>query len=128
METLTTSGITISVVAQYLPAHSNPRNRKLTFGYKICIANGTDHTVQLLRRHWHIWDGDNTKREVEGEGVVGVQPVLEPGASYTYASFCNLTCDIGKMHGSYLMMRLDNEQMFHVLIPLLKLIAPFKMN
>jgi ApaG protein len=128
METLTTSGITISVVAQYLAGHSNPRARKVAFGYKICITNGTEHTVQLLSRHWHIWEADNARREVTGEGVVGVQPVLEPGVSYTYASFCTLACEVGKMYGTYTMLRRDNGELFTVKIPEFKLIASFRMN
>ena len=128
METLTTNGITVSVETQYLPAHSNPREQKFIFGYHIVIENGSPYTVQLLRRHWVIRDADNRLREVEGEGVIGQQPVMHPGDSHEYASFCNLDTEIGKMHGTYLMKRLDDESHFEVTIPEFKMVAPFRLN
>jgi ApaG protein len=128
MEILTTNGITISVETQYLPAHSNPREEKFIFGYHIVIENGSPYTVQLLRRHWLIKDADGRLREVEGEGVIGQQPVLEPGESHEYASFCNLRTDLGKMRGAYLMKRRDDDSLFEVAIPEFRMVAPFKMN
>jgi len=128
MEILTSNGITVSVITQYLPTHSNPRERKFIFGYQIRIENGTAQTVQLLHRYWHIWDADNTVKEVDGEGVVGVQPILAPGESYAYTSFCNLACEIGKMRGKYLMIQLDTKNTFEVQIPEFKMVAPFRLN
>ncbi len=128
METFTTNGITVSVETQYLPAHSNQREQKFIFGYHIVIENGSPYTVQLLRRHWIIQDADGRLREVEGEGVIGVQPVIAPGKSHEYASFCNLTTEIGKMRGTYLMKRGDDGSLFEVAIPEFRMTAPFKMN
>lgn len=128
METLTTNGITVSVETQYLPAHSNSRAQKFIFGYHIVIENGSPFTVQLLRRHWVIQDADGRLREVEGEGVIGQQPVIEPGDSHEYASFCNLNTEIGKMHGTYLMKRRDDDSLFEVAIPEFKMVAPFRLN
>lgn len=128
METLTTNGITVSVETQYLPAHSDPRAQKFIFGYHIVIENGSPYTVQLLRRHWVIMDADGQVREVDGEGVIGQQPVMQPGESHEYASFCNLSTEIGKMHGTYLMKRHDNESLFEVTIPAFKMVAPFRLN
>ena len=128
MQTCTTNGITITVETQYLPAHSNPRVDKFIFGYLITIENGSMHTVQLLRRQWHITDSDGSRREVEGEGVVGLQPVIAPGESHRYTSFCNLDTAFGKMDGSYLMSRIDDNSFFDARIPEFLLMAPFKMN
>ena len=128
METLTTNGITVSVQTQYLPEHSNQRAEKFIFGYHITIENGSPHTVQLLRRHWIIQDSDGQIREVEGDGVVGQQPVLEPGDSHAYSSYCPLRTEIGKMSGTYLMIRQDNESLFEVAIPEFRMAAPLKLN
>lgn len=128
METLTTNGITVSVETQYLSAHSNPREEKFIFGYHIVIENGSPFTVQLLRRRWIIQDADGRLREVEGEGVIGQQPVIEPGASHEYASFCNMQTDIGKMRGTYLFTRRDDGSLFEVTIPEFRMVAPFRMN
>ncbi|MCE7921489.1 MAG: Co2+/Mg2+ efflux protein ApaG [Haliscomenobacteraceae bacterium CHB4] len=128
MEALTTNGITVSVETQYLPAHSNQRAHKFIFGYHIVIENGSPFTVQLLRRHWVIQDADGQLREVEGDGVIGQQPVIPPGDSHEYASFCNLDTEIGKMHGTYLMKRRDDDSLFEVAIPEFKMVASFKLN
>lgn len=128
METLTTNNITVSVETEYLAAHSNPRDGKFIFGYHITIENRSPHTVQLLRRHWIIMDSDGVLREVEGEGVVGLQPVLAPGEIHGYSSFCNLDTAIGKMSGTYLMVRLDDDSRFEASIPEFRMIAPFVLN
>lgn len=128
METLTTNGITVSVETQYLPSHSNPRDLKFIFGYHIAIENGSPFVVQLLRRHWVIQHADGRIREVEGEGVIGEQPVLNPGERHEYSSFCDLDTEIGKMHGTYLMTRRDDGSLFEVAIPEFRMTAPFRMN
>lgn len=128
MEIQTTNGITVSVQTQYLPMHSNPREGKLIFGYHISIENGSPYTVQLLRRHWVIQEASGEIREVEGEGVIGQQPVINPGESHEYTSFCNLCSEMGKMSGTYLMNRRDDDTLFEVVIPEFRMIAPFKLN
>jgi ApaG protein len=128
MEILTTNGITVSVETQYLPAHSDPRASKFIFGYFITIENGSPHVVQLLSRYWMIHDAATTMREVKGDGVVGQQPILQPGERYSYSSYCDLGAEIGKMQGVYTMIRTDNHTNFEVAIPEFKLIAPFKLN
>ena len=128
METLTTNNITVSVETEYLAAHSNPREGKFIFGYHITIENGSPHTVQLLRRHWVILDSDGIMREVEGDGVVGLQPVLAPGEVHGYSSFCNLSTEIGKMSGTYLMSRAEDNSLFEASIPEFRMVAPFKLN
>ncbi len=128
MATRTTNGITVSVETQYLDEHSDPRYNKYIFGYHITIENASPHTVQLMRRHWVIQDGNGQLRDVEGEGVVGQQPVLEPGAVHAYTSFCNLSSEFGKMSGTYLMSRADDGSLFEVAIPEFQMAAPFKSN
>jgi ApaG protein len=128
MDVQTTNGITVSVQTQYLPMHSNPRAGKLIFGYHIAIENGSLHTVQLLRRRWVIQEASGEIREVEGEGVIGQQPIIPPGESHEYTSFCNLCSEMGKMSGTYLMTRRDNGSLFEVTIPEFQMVAPFKLN
>jgi ApaG protein len=96
--------------------------------YQPDIENVGNHAVQLMRRHWHIFDSNGTLREVEGEGVVGLQPIIEPGQSHEYVSGCNLKTDMGSMKGEYQMLRLVDEVLFDVAIPEFYLIAPYKLN
>ncbi|WP_181305401.1 Co2+/Mg2+ efflux protein ApaG [Rufibacter sp. XAAS-G3-1] len=128
MDTKTTQGVTVNVTTNYLPDYSSPAQQHFVFAYKITIQNNSEFTVKLLRRHWHIYDSNNEVREVEGEGVVGQQPVLEPGESHQYVSGCNLKTSIGKMAGTYLMERLVDGRQFHVTIPEFTLIIPYKLN
>ena len=98
------------------------------FAYKITIENNNEFSVKLLRRHWHIYDSNGSLREVEGEGVVGIQPIIAPGASYQYISGCNLRSEMGKMQGTYLLENQHNKRKFNVSIPAFEMQAPFKMN
>jgi ApaG protein len=123
-----TEGVKVSVETTYQPEYSNPANENFMFAYKIQIENLGDYSVQLLRRHWVIFDSNGTRREVEGEGVVGLQPVIEPGQHHEYVSGCNLKTDMGGMQGSYQMKRLVDEEIFDVKIPEFSLIAPYKLN
>jgi ApaG protein len=82
----------------------------------------------LHRRHWYIFDSNGSYREVEGEGVVGVQPTLQPGEKYHYVSGCNLRTEMGKMKGNYQMENLNNKKIFAVNIPEFEMIAPCKNN
>ena len=128
MQTLTTKGIQISVEPFYLPDESEPINHRFVYAYRISINNRSAHTVQLLRRHWHIVESNGVRREVEGEGVIGQQPTLAPGEGYQYSSWCPLMTDVGKMYGTFLMLRPDDGTRFEVRIPEFKLLPPFKMN
>lgn len=121
-------GITISVETYYQPEYSNPVNNEFMFAYRITIENNNVFPVQLLRRHWFIYDSNGTMREVEGEGVVGVQPQINPGESYKYVSGCNLRSEIGKMSGTYQMENVNNKKGFNVIIPSFDMCAPFKLN
>lgn len=128
MDTKTTEGVKITVTTNYLPDYSSPVQQHYVFAYKINIENNSEFTVKLLRRHWFIHDTAGTVREVEGEGVVGQQPTLEPGDSHEYVSGCNLKTGLGKMRGTYLMERLVDGKQFKVTIPEFTLIVPYKLN
>ncbi len=128
METLITKGIKVSVETQYQSAYSRPLEMKYVFSYHIKIENLSNDTVQLLRRHWYIFDSNGVIREVEGEGVIGKQPILQPGESHEYASWSPLMTEMGKMYGSYLFVRESDEEQFRVQIPEFFLLAPFKLN
>ena len=99
-----TRGIRVQVLSEYAPERSDPRNGQWFFLYTIEITNESDETVQLISRHWIITDADGRTEEVRGAGVVGQQPVLGPGESFTYTSGCPLTTPFGKMEGTYQMV------------------------
>jgi ApaG protein len=121
-------GIEISVETFYQPDYSNPISGEYMFAYRITIDNHNEFAVKLHRRHWNIFDSNGTHREVEGEGVVGVQPSMQPGEKYQYVSGCNLRTEMGKMYGTYLMENLNSKTTFDVNIPVFEMIVPFKMN
>jgi ApaG protein len=123
-----TKGVKITVRTNFQPGYSRPEMNHFLFTYKILIENRSEYSVQLLRRHWYIFDSNGEHREVEGDGVVGQQPVLMPNEVYEYESACNLTTDIGKMKGKYEMMRIIDKEHFEVEIPEFKLIAPQRLN
>ena len=121
-------GIEISVETFYQPDYSNPLQSEFMFAYRITIENRNNFPVKLHRRHWQIFDSNGQNREVEGDGVVGVQPTLESGKQFQYVSGCNLRTEMGRMHGQYKMENLHSKTMFFVNIPPFEMIVPFKMN
>ena len=112
----TTENITVTVRPVYLDGQSNQIQRKFVFAYFIRIENNGGDQVQLLRRHWYITNSNGDVQEVEGEGVIGEQPVIPPGGHHEYSSFCILETFEGSMEGTYLMERAGGEQ-FSVTIP-----------
>ena len=104
MSDTTTRGVRVVVRSEYVPERSSPADAQYFFAYRIRISNAGEETVQLLSRHWVITDGDGRVEHVRGPGVVGEQPVLEPGGSFEYTSFCPLPTPIGSMHGTYQMV------------------------
>jgi ApaG protein len=123
-----TEGVKVSVESFYQPDYSNPVNSEYMFAYRINIENKNDFPVKLLRRHWYIFDSNASHREVEGEGVVGVQPQINAGEQYQYISGCNLKTEMGKMYGTYLMEDIATKKQFSVNIPVFEMVVPFKMN
>jgi len=128
MVTEITQGIKVSVETEYQPAYSSPSQHHFVFTYRITIENQSEYTIQLMRRHWNIYDAGYMMREVEGEGVVGQQPVLEPGQLHQYVSGCNLKSGIGKMVGTYQMERVVDGTKMLVNIPEFTMIAPLRLN
>jgi ApaG protein len=104
-----TRGVRVRVRCQHAPEQSDPPAGRWFFVYTITITNESDETVQLMTRHWLITDGDNHVQEVKGPGVIGVQPVLEPGQSHTYSSGCPLGTPFGVMEGTYQMVSASGE-------------------
>ena len=121
-------GVEITVETFYQSGYSNPTNHEFMFAYRITIYNHNPFTVQLLKRHWFIYDSNGEQRDVDGDGVVGEQPILKQGEHYTYVSGCNLRTEMGKMQGHYTMENQNNKQLFKVNIPAFDLIVPAKMN
>lgn len=118
-----TRGIIVRVSVSYLPEQSEPQRGRWFWAYHIRIENESDETVQLLTRHWIITDGRGARHAVEGEGVVGEQPVIPPAGSFDYVSGCPLATPTGSMQGSYHMIAADGST-FDVAIPKFALIAP----
>ena len=112
----TTEDITIKVYTVYLDGQSDPLVRKFVFAYFVRVENHGVEEVQLLRRHWYINHAGGRVEEVEGEGVVGKQPVILPGKSHEYNSFCILETYEGTMEGTYLFLRGKGEY-FRAAIP-----------
>jgi ApaG protein len=123
----TTDGVTVRVSVSYLPEQSEPERGRWFWAYHIRLENEGLEMVQLLTRHWTITDGRGARHTVEGEGVVGEQPVIEPGASFDYVSGCPLATPSGAMHGNYRMVREDGA-IFDVEIPRFSLFAPAVLN
>ncbi|HSD25747.1 MAG TPA: Co2+/Mg2+ efflux protein ApaG [Vicinamibacteria bacterium] len=104
MSDTTTRGVRVEVRTAYVPERSSPADSHYFFSYRIRISNVGEETVQLRSRHWVISDGDGNVEHVRGPGVVGEQPVLEPGEAFEYTSFCPLPTPIGSMQGTYQMV------------------------
>lgn len=124
----TSHGITISAFAKYEEEYSNPELERYIFSYKINITNNSDFPVQLLSRKWEIFDAHGHIRLVEGAGVVGQQPIIEPNEDFAYSSWCPLITPLGKMKGFYQMNRLVDNEMLEVKIPEFTLVCPFIQN
>ncbi len=120
---VTTHGVTVRVSVSYLPEQSEPARGRWFWAYHIRLENEGTQAVQLLTRHWVITDGRGARHSVEGEGVVGEQPLIEPGGSFDYVSGCPLSTPTGAMQGSYRMIAADGET-FDADIPRFPLHAP----
>ena len=124
----TTEGVSITVETLFQEEHSKLIGSEYFFSYKITIHNSSEFPIQLLSRFWNIVDSNGQFRFVEGQGVVGKQPIIEPGDSYQYVSGVDLQTEIGKMYGEFRMENKFNKRLFTVNIPEFKLITPFKLN
>jgi ApaG protein len=121
-------GVEVSIESFFQKDYSNPLQNEFMFAYRITIENHNAFPVKLLRRFWEVFDSNTEQRNVEGEGVVGVQPIIMPGKHYQYVSGCHLKSEMGKMQGYYTMENVENRSQFQVNIPAFKLVAPTKLN
>jgi ApaG protein len=119
----TTRDVTVRVSVSFLPEQWEPEKGRWFWAYHVRIENGGEQPVQLLSRHWQITDGRGTRHDVRGEGVVGEQPMIQPGASFDYVSGCPLHTPTGSMEGSFHMIRGDGSS-FDVAIPRFLLVGP----
>ena len=119
----TTDGISVTVEPCYLEDRSDPSERRFFWAYTVEISNRSAAPVQILARHWIITDGNGRREDVRGVGVVGKQPVITPGSSFSYTSGCPLPTPSGVMVGSYQAIR-DGGDVFNVAIPAFSLDLP----
>jgi ApaG protein len=122
-----TSGIRVAVRSQYVAERSRPESGEFFFAYTILIENRSRERVQLISRHWIITDAEGRQEEVRGPGVVGEQPVLDPGESFQYTSACPLRTPFGSMRGTYQMVRPDGTR-FDAQIAAFRLAQPYAVN
>ncbi|WIO74554.1 Co2+/Mg2+ efflux protein ApaG [Porticoccaceae bacterium LTM1] len=120
---MTDCPIQVTVQPEYLANQSEPGSRRFAFAYHITITNNGSQPAQLLSRHWHIVDGNNERKEVQGDGVVGEQPFIASGDSYRYSSGVILETPVGTMEGSYQMVGPDGDT-FDAPIPAFVLAVP----
>ncbi len=124
MSEAVTRNVRVHVESEFAPGRSSPAENKWFFLYTIRITNESAETVQLLSRHWIITDAMGEVREIKGPGVIGKQPVLEPGESFEYTSGCDLTTPFGTMRGTYQMVTSERED-FEIEIPAFTLTEPY---
>ena len=119
----TSEGVTVRVAVSFLPEQSEPARGRWFWAYHIRIENGGRAPVQLVSREWTISDGRGARHEIQGDGVVGEQPVIEPGGSFDYVSGCPLSTSTGWMEGRY-RMRGSEGASFAAEVPRFPLVAP----
>ena len=127
MSDTTTRGIRIQVKSTFLPERSSPPDDQYLFAYHIRISNVGTETAQLVSREWIITSADGEVERVKGPGVVGEQPVLQPGASFEYTSYCPLKTAVGAMQGTYQMVTADGDK-FDAQIAPFTLAAPHALH
>ena len=110
------NNISIKVNSHFVKNRSLPENSIFLFSYDVIIKNNGESEIQLLSRYWHIQDGDGNVEEVRGPGVIGLQPLIKPCATFEYSSFCPLKTPFGMMSGSY-QMKFKSERIFDAPIP-----------
>jgi ApaG protein len=127
MSDATTRHIRVQVTSTYLPERSSPQEQQYFFTYRVRITNVGEERAKLLSREWIITDSNGNVQEVKGPGVVGEQPLLGPGDTFEYSSFCPLTTPVGSMHGTYQMVT-DSGEQFDAVIEPFTLAVPNALN
>ena len=115
--TTTTRGIRVDVRSEFLPERSSAREGSYLFQYHVRISNVGSETAQLISREWIITNADGEVERVKGPGVVGEQPVLPPGGSFDYTSYCPLKSSVGSMQGAYQMVTASGERFDAIIAP-----------
>ncbi len=128
MVTQITRGIKISVMTSFEGTYFKNYKIHFAFSYEITIENHSKDSVQLISRHWEIFDSLNEPEVVDGEGVIGKKPVLKPGETHTYSSGCLLSSPFGAMKGYFNMVNFTTTRNFRVIVPTFKLSTPFALN
>jgi ApaG protein len=123
-----TQGIKVSVNTNFEGVFFKNYKVHYAFSYQITIDNHSKDSVQLLQRHWEIFDALNDKEIVDGEGVIGKKPILKSGESFTYSSGCLLVSPFGTMKGHFVMVNYTTTQNFKVNVPAFRLGAPYALN
>lgn len=123
-----TRGIKISVLTSFEGTYFKNYKIHFAFSYQITIENYSKDSVQLISRHWEIFDSLNESEIVDGEGVIGKKPVLKPGEFHTYSSGCLLSSPYGAMKGYFSMINFTSTRNFKVIVPTFRLCAPFALN
>jgi ApaG protein len=123
-----TRGIKISVLTSFEGTYFKNHKIHFAFSYQVTIENHSKDSVQLISRHWEIYDSLNDIEIVDGEGIIGKKPVLKPGEFHTYSSGCLLSSPYGAMKGHFNMINFTSTKNFKVFIPTFKLCAPFALN
>lgn len=123
-----TRGIKITVSTSFEGTYFKNYKLHFAFSYHITIENHSKDSVQLVSRHWEIFDALNNIEVVDGEGVIGKKPVIKPGENYTYSSGCLLASPFGAMRGHFNMINFTSARNFTVIVPTFKLSAPFALN
>jgi ApaG protein len=132
MVSTTSEGVKVTVEVYYQQLYSKPINREFMFAYKVNIHNFNSFPIKVINRHWRIFDGIAGYRTMDGEGIVGMKPVIPPDESYHYISGVITKSDIGRMGGVYLVQRLNESGQvmydFPVVIPIFDLLSPMIFN
>lgn len=128
MVTQITQGIKISVLTSFEGTYFKNFRLHFAFTYEITIENHSKDSVQLISRHWDIFDSLNDIEVVDGEGVIGKKPVLKPGETHVYSSGCLLNSPYGAMCGHFNMINFTTTKNFRVVVPVFRLSAPFALN
>jgi len=124
----TTNGVTIRVMTKYLAQQSRPEDQQFNYGYHVTITNERSEPVKLISRFWKIKSAGAPTKVVEGEGVIGQQPIIGPNSSYQYNSWCPLTSRFGAMKGYYVMEDQITGEVIEVEIPEFELVFPPVLN
>jgi ApaG protein len=128
--------VIITVKTQYIEAQSSPAEQRYIFAYHVDVYNPSHHPIQLMTRHWSITDGNGKLEEIQGDGVVGENPIIAPGDSYQYSSGAALSTQVGSMSGHYGMrLCLEAEEetvtdalLFDAIVPVFTLAVPSALN